>query len=97
MSLHLAHPFRFAGGRAATVAQGSDASQAQLLGAVLSTRLGERVLDSTYGISDPTFHGPPTADAVRAAVELHGPDVVIESVTSGPVSAKVVAVEVQFS
>lgn len=77
----LAHPFRLLpNGQVATVEQGSDASNAQLLAVLILTRLDERPLQPGFGIIDPTFTGLDLSE-VAAAVTAYGPDIDLEDMT----------------
>lgn len=93
----LSHPFRLTpAGHAATVEQGTDEGNAELLGALLLTRKGERELVPGFGVSDPAYAGF-DPNEIAAAVSAHGPDVRIESVDVEPVDAGLVLVDVRFS
>jgi hypothetical protein len=88
----LSFPFGFQpNGAVATVEQGSDEHNGQLLAALVMTRVGERHLVPGFGIVDPTFVGLDVA-ALEAATALYGPDVQISDVVTtitGPASQDV--------
>lgn len=69
----LSHPFRLtAGGRLATVVDGSEEAQAEALAGVVLTRRGERELAPELGITDPVFAGIDLAQ-VNASLDTYGP------------------------
>jgi hypothetical protein len=76
LSLILSHPFRFEGGRAAVVEQGSDEGVAEQIAVLVMTITGERELVPAFGIEDPAFNGVDASD-ITAGLELFGPDVEI--------------------
>lgn len=81
----LSHPFRLtAGGRLATVLDGSDDATAEAVAGVVMTRRGERVLVPDFGISDPAYAGVDAAQ-VNGVLEQYGPAVRVTDVdTSYP-------------
>jgi hypothetical protein len=81
----LAHPFRVtAGGRLATVVDGSDEAHAEALADVVLTHLGERELLPDYGITDPAFAGVNVAQ-INACLDRYGPPIaVVDAATSYP-------------
>jgi hypothetical protein len=91
MARVLSFPFRLAAnGSVVTVEQDTEQANAEELGTLLGTLLGERPLVPDYGVDDSTF-GELDEGAVVAAVELFGPPVTIESVetTYGETTADV--------
>lgn len=93
----LSYPFRLTpGGQVATVDEGSDESNSELLAVVVLTRAGERPLVPAFGIADPVFTGF-EADALQLHVELFGPAVQLERVEVEFVSDTAQDVVVHFS
>jgi hypothetical protein len=77
----LAHPFTvLPNGRVATVEQGSDPANAQLLAVLILTRLDERPLQPGFGLTDPTFTGFDPGE-LTAAVTAYGPDIAIDDIS----------------
>lgn len=68
-------------GRLVLVDQESDAGKAEQVAHLVSTRKGERVLDTDYGISDPAFARVEILEVI-AGVEAYGPDVTVADVRS---------------
>ena len=92
----LSHPFRLrANATAATVTQDSDASNAQLLTALVLTRFGERELSPGFGTSDPVMVGLDPTEVVAQA-SYWGPAVEIVGVTQDPTSADSSNVRIEF-
>lgn len=52
----LKYPLSFSRGRAVTVAENSTAYQSQAVAIILRTQIGEMPLESTFGITDPSFN-----------------------------------------
>ena len=78
----ISHPFRVAvNGSVAKVEDGTDAAHGQQIAVLVMTRPGERPLVPLFGVSDPTFQGFDES-ALKAQIEMFGPDVTIESVDS---------------
>lgn len=77
----LAHPFRFVGGRVATVDDGSLADVEQRIAVLLTTLPGERELVPSFGVPDPAFVGD-DVHAVNTALVLHGPKVRVDRVAA---------------
>ena len=68
----LAFPFSFtANGRAALVAQDSDAHMAQQISQFVQTRLGELLLAPAYGLVDPIFRGIDSNEIVAGVAVFH--------------------------
>lgn len=83
----LSFPFRaLPSGSVATVEQGSSDESAELLAALVVTRLGERPLVPGFGTPDPLFTDIDYAD-VSSAAAIFGPNVSVtgvEVVYTGP-------------
>jgi hypothetical protein len=92
----LAHPFRLRPNKtAATVTQGSDSANAQLVAALVLTRYHEREMAPGFGTSDPVMVGlDPTEIVAQAA--YWGPDVQITNITQQPTSADGSAARIEF-
>lgn len=81
MARILSYPFRLASnGSVVTVEQGSDEANAEQIGVLVLTRIGERPLVPAYGIEDPSF-GILSAGDVVAGLAMFGPDVTIDEVS----------------
>jgi hypothetical protein len=93
----LQHPFRVApAGSVATVEQGSDEANAQLIATLILTRPLERPLVPAFGTPEPTFDGFKPSELL-AAVAAWGPDVTISDVNVDPVDATTQAVTVSYA
>jgi hypothetical protein len=70
----LSHPFRFVGGRPATVETGTDAAAAEAIVIVAGVEPGERDLVPDFGLAAPTF-GAGTVDVagLNAQLAVFGP------------------------
>lgn len=69
----LSHPLRITPtGQMATVEDGSDAAVGEAIAVLIGTRLGERVMQPTFGIPDPVWLGLRAAD-VNAGLDIWGP------------------------
>lgn len=92
----LSHPFRLrVNGTAATVPQGSDASNVQLIAALVLTRYRERELIPGFGMSDPTMEGLNPTE-LAAQVAQWGPGVTIVDVTQQYTDNDTSIAQVQF-
>lgn len=81
MAKTLSHPFRLGpGGRIATVEQGSDQANGELIEVLVQTRTGERPLSPDFGISDPHFSVIEPTE-IAAGIDAFGPDVTISTLT----------------
>lgn len=82
----LSFPFRLgADGAAATVGYGTDAEVDEAIAVLVLTRPGERPLNPTFGVPDPTFAGLYTGD-VQVGLDEFGPaGITIDSVTNEPI------------
>jgi hypothetical protein len=90
-------PFRLtAAGTVATVEQGSDRANAEQIGVLCTTIIGERDLVPGFGLTDPAFRGI-RAGELAAKVARWGPPVKVTSVSSHVVSATETDVTVGFS
>lgn len=96
MSRILSHPFRFIGGRAATVDQASDEGNAEQIAVLILTRRGERMLVPDFGIDDPTFDGVSPTD-ISLGLTLFGPPVVVEDITTAYPNATTQEVTVHYA
>lgn len=75
MARILSHPFRFGPDRqVATVEQGTDQANTEQLAVLVLTRLGERPLQTGFGITEPAYSGF-EPNEVAAGVAEHGPDI----------------------
>ena len=84
MSTTLAHPFRLdSAGSAAVIAQGGARHAIEIVRHIVSCRVGERPLAPVWGIADPLADGVDEA-AIRAAIDLCEPDIVVSGVTLTP-------------
>jgi hypothetical protein len=93
----IAFPFRVgANGSVVTREQDEPAYYAELLGVMIATRLGERELVPSYGMSDPTFTVL-SAQELASKVELFGPPVRILSMVETFVTATEQDVRVEFT
>jgi hypothetical protein len=80
----LAFPFHVTpGGRLATVEQDTPQADAQLLEALLLTRIGERPLLPGFGIADPLY-GFIDRTSIEAGVAAFGPPIDIDAITVEP-------------
>lgn len=89
-------PFRFDGsGRVATVEQGSDPHSAELIAALLVTRVSERDLCPDFGVTDMVGHGLDGSE-LEASVAAFGPDVDLTDVDITAVTDGTQLVRVSF-
>lgn len=80
MAKILSYPFRILpNGAAASVDQGSDEANAEQIGVLALTRIGERALVPTFGVEDPAFGSVTMGDLV-AGITMFGPEVRIDDV-----------------
>lgn len=93
----LAHPFRFGpDGKVATVEDGSDLHISQHVHLIVGTKLGERSMCWTYGITNPAWAQVDGHD-VQTCLDLHGPEgVTITSVTTVAVDEQTSAVDLRW-
>jgi hypothetical protein len=77
----ISHPFRLAGGRIATIDEGSARLASELAGAVLATMQAERGLAPRYGIRDPTGGGI-EPDELGGWVEINEPEITVKAITA---------------
>lgn len=92
----ISHPFRLAtNGVVATVEQDSDASRAELIAALVLTRIGERPLSPDFGVTDMVGQGLNEGE-LTAAVSTFGPDVRLADITITPVGQDTQRVTVTF-
>lgn len=82
-------------GALATVDQFSDAGEAQLIAALVTTVRGEREMAPAFGVTDPAFDTIERAE-VEAGLELFGPDVVIDAVETRYLSDTTQEVHVRY-
>jgi hypothetical protein len=82
-------------GQAATVEEGSDQSNAELIAVLVLTRPGERELVPAFGVNDPTFDTLSIGDVI-AGVDLFGPGVEITSVEARHSSESEQEVDIGF-
>jgi hypothetical protein len=76
----ISFPFRLLpSGQIATVDDGSPEGQAEELAVLVSTKIGERSMVQSYGLSDPVFVGVSAAE-LRAQVANFGPAVTIDDI-----------------
>jgi len=88
----LAMPLRIAGGRLATLQQGSVGDISQSVAVLLSTRPGERAANPDYGLPDPVFGGlsvSEVAETIRTWEERAAP-AVVDEISRGVVDAATV-------
>lgn len=96
MSKILSHPFRLiANGTIATVEQESERADVEQVAVLALTRLGERPLVPSFGVSDPVFARFDVGQ-LAAGLAAYGPPVTIRSAVSRPVSDTEEVVEVIF-
>lgn len=96
MAAILSHPFRLTPrGTVAVVEQESDVADAEQIGVLVMTVIGERELVPGFGVTDPTFDGFLPGE-ISAGVAAYGPPVTITDVLVDYVSDSEQAVEVQF-
>lgn len=70
----ISHPFRLSPtGEVATVLEGSERANAEAIVALVSTRVGERVLVPGFGVTDPVFADLDLAE-VNAGLSTYGPE-----------------------
>lgn len=82
MAAILSHPFRVLGnGEVAAVEQTSDQANAEQVGVLILTRLGERPMAPGFGITDPVFSTLDPAE-LAAALEMYGPDVNVNDIST---------------
>lgn len=82
MTRLISYPFRLeSSGQVATVEDGSDQSDAELLAVLILTRPGERELVPEFGVNDPAFDELSIGDVIAGA-EMFGPAVTITEVIS---------------
>lgn len=80
MTAILSQPFRvLSNGNVATVEQNSDQGNAEQIGVLASTYLGERPLSPGFGVTDPTF-GSLHPSEVLAGLSLFGPPVEVSDI-----------------
>lgn len=90
-------PFRLAPtGYVVTRDEDDPAYYAELIGQLVATHLGERVLVPSFGMADPTFTKF-DAQELTYKVEAFGPPVRITTVTEEFVGENVVNVKVEFT
>lgn len=83
MTQVMAFPFQVSPkGNIATVDDTTAAGQAQAIGVLISTRVGERVMVQSFGLTDPVFVGV-SAPELTAAIAKWGPDVTVDGITIG--------------
>jgi hypothetical protein len=96
MTSLISFPFRIgANGHVVTRDEDDPAYYAELLGQLVATRLGERVLVPEFGLQDPTFTNL-DAQELAYKVEVFGPPVRINAVTEEQVGDNTVNVRVEF-
>lgn len=96
MARILSHPFQLAAnGTVATVEQQSELADAQQIGVLALTVVGERPLVPGFGVSDPNGRGFNGAE-LAAGVATYGPPVTIRRVSTKVRSAVEIAVTVEF-
>lgn len=71
--IHLRVPFEVIDDNAATVRHGSDDEIRQNVAVLLGTRLGQRLTEPEFGISDPTFTLSPDLAEIEAAIARFEP------------------------
>lgn len=70
----LSHPFRFVGGRPATVETGTDAAAAEAIVIIAGVEPGERDLVPDFGLAEPTFGaGVVDVPGLNAQLAVFGP------------------------
>lgn len=93
----IGYPFRLDNaGSVATFLEGSDEQLAQELAVAVLTKQGERSLVPSFGIADPAFVGF-EQDALLMHIELFGPPVSIDAVTTRFIDDDTQDVVVEFS
>lgn len=76
----ISYPFRLdAPGNVATVEEGSDENNAELIAVLVLTRPGEREMVAEFGVDDPTFDELSIGDVI-AGVAMFGPPVTITDI-----------------
>ncbi len=97
MARTLSHPFRLApGGRVATVEQGTDQANGELIEVLVLTRIGERPLTPGFGITDPLFSALEPTE-IAAGIATYGPDVTISALTTTQQDQATAVVHVDYS
>lgn len=93
----LSYPFRIGhGGKVATVEQGTPQANGELIEVLILTRIGERPLSPTFGITDPQFTGV-EATEITAGIAAHGPDVTVNDITATQQDTQTVVVHLDYS
>lgn len=93
----IAHPFRVAvNGSLAKVEDGTDEANGQQIAVLVMTQPGERPLVPMFGVADPAF-GMFDEAALKAQIDMFGPDVSIEDVQTAFVNDTSEDVTIVFS
>lgn len=93
----MAMPFRLGpNGSVIKVNETSDTAVSQLIAAAILTRIGERLLFPTFGITDPVFNQVSAAE-VAAVLTTYGPNVQLQDVSAYFTDATTQQVNVTYS